>query len=103
MAEPKEILKEARENKGYTQTELALKLGIGLRMYQKIEDGQFPKYKKDQISTIDQLLGTNLYELIYEQKPQLSKQVSTLLDPPEPYNFTKKIKRAYVESFTTLN
>ncbi len=64
---PEELLKAAREKKGWTQSEVAEKLGIGLRMYQKYEDGQFPKYKREQISELDRLFSTNLYELIYEQ------------------------------------
>jgi phage repressor protein C with HTH and peptisase S24 domain len=67
VKKPEEILKEKREAKGLTQTEMADKLGIGLRMYQKIEDGQFPKYKKNQVRQIDEILGTQLYDLIYEQ------------------------------------
>ena len=33
------VLKNARKNAGMTQQELADKLGIGLRYYQKIESG----------------------------------------------------------------
>lgn len=62
-----EILKKARENSKLSQEDMADKLGIGLRMYQKIEAGQFPKYKTEQIKQIDKILNTNLYELIYEQ------------------------------------
>lgn len=68
LKKAEEILRFARESKGLTQTELADKLGIGLRMYQKIEDGNFPKYKIQQVKEMDLILGTNLYELIYEQK-----------------------------------
>lgn len=63
---PEDILKDARERKGYTQSDMADKLGIGLRMYQKIEAGSFPKYKREQIQEIDQILATQLYEMIYE-------------------------------------
>ena len=66
MANAVEILTNARKAKGLTQTELANQLGLGLRMYQKMEDGQFPKYKKVHVQAIDKLLGTNIYELVYE-------------------------------------
>ena len=76
MDRPQDILKKARERHGFTQTELAEKLGIGLRMYQKIEDGQFPKYKRNQVVELDKLLGTNLYELVYEpESSQLAEKV----------------------------
>lgn len=65
---PQEILKKAREVKGYTQAEMADKIGIGLRMYQKIEDGQFPKYKRNQVTDIDKILGTDIYALLYENE-----------------------------------
>jgi phage repressor protein C with HTH and peptisase S24 domain len=66
LEKAKEILRKARESKGWTQSDMAEKLGIGLRMYQKIEDGQFPKYKTENVRRIDELLGTSLYALIYE-------------------------------------
>lgn len=65
---PEEIIKEAREAKRLTQTDVANELGIGLRMYQKIEAGSFPKFKREQIIHLDRILGINSYELIYEQK-----------------------------------
>lgn len=81
MKKPEQILKEAREKKGWTQTQLADQLGIGLRMYQKIEDGNFPKYKTDHVSTIDSLLGTSIYKIIYEQKGELKDDDLTLQEP----------------------
>ena len=62
---PEEILREAREKSGRNQTQMAQEIGIGLRMYQKIEKGNFPKFKTDNVKKIDDILGTNLYELIY--------------------------------------
>lgn len=78
---PEEILKQAREKKKYTQQDLADKLGITLRQYHKYESGVFPKYKSDNIKHIDTLLGTNLFEQIYEQFGQSISQVSE--DPIE--------------------
>ena len=66
MKKAVEKIIKAREDKGLTQTDMANKLDIGLRMYQKIEAGQFPKYKRDQVKEIEKILGINIYELIYE-------------------------------------
>ncbi|WP_315821448.1 helix-turn-helix transcriptional regulator [Paraflavitalea speifideaquila] len=52
IAQAVERIIEARESKGWTQTEVADKLGIALgqtyslRQYQKMEAGEFPKFKK---------------------------------------------------------
>lgn len=65
---PEEILKKAREKKKLKQQDVADKIGITLRQYNKYEAGEFPKFKTDSIKAIDLLLGTRLHELIYEQK-----------------------------------
>lgn len=63
----------AREGRGLTQSQMAQRLGASLkqtyslRQYQKIEEGRFPKYKKEIVQQIDRLLGTNAYDVIYEQ------------------------------------
>lgn len=63
---------EARERKRWTQTEAADRLGsalnqgYSLRQYQKLEKGVFPKFKKEVILKLDEILGTKVYELIYE-------------------------------------
>lgn len=67
---PEEILKKAREKKKLTQQDVADEIGMTLRQYNKYEAGEFPKYKSDNIKTIDTFLGTHLYELIYEQKQE---------------------------------
>ena len=70
--EAAEILIEARKNKGLTQTQMAERLadalsqGYSLRQYQKLEEGNFPKYKKEIVSTIDKILDTNLLDAVYE-------------------------------------
>jgi transcriptional regulator with XRE-family HTH domain len=67
-------LAEARSKRNFTQEQLAQKLSSSLgqsyshRQYQKLEQGKFPKYKKDVVKQIDKILGTNLFESIYEQK-----------------------------------
>lgn len=63
--EPKEILKKARIAKGYTQEMIADKVGISHRMYQRYEEGKFPKFKSIQIKKIDRLLGTGLNAVLY--------------------------------------
>jgi len=62
-----EDIKKARIAKGWSQTEVADKLGIGLRQYQNIEAGQFPKYKRQQIQKLESILDIKIYESIYEE------------------------------------
>ncbi len=68
-----ELIK-GRERKKLTQTEMAEKLAAALsqtyslRQYQNLEEGKFPKYKKEIVKQLDKLLGTKLYEMIYEQE-----------------------------------
>jgi len=70
---PKDILKKAREEKRITQAEMAdriangMKQGYSLRQYQRLEDGQFPKYKMNAIIQVDQILGTHLAAIIYDK------------------------------------
>jgi phage repressor protein C with HTH and peptisase S24 domain len=91
LNDPTVILKNARENKGLTQTQIAEFIGVGLRMYQKIEDGQFPKYKTEQIKKIDNILNTNLYELIYEHTETLpSGNTVEILKPTEQKSYIEK-------------
>jgi transcriptional regulator with XRE-family HTH domain len=63
-------LKKARESRKMRQEDMALKLGISSRQYQKYEDGEFPKFKTEPIKQIDAILGTNIYEQVYEQEVQ---------------------------------
>lgn len=101
MKKPEEILKEARERKGLTQTEIGNDIGIGLRMYQKIEAGQFPKYKTEQIKKIDQILNTNLYELVYEQ--DVPHGTNTVSDPGIPYITQRRnLKNGSTKNFTPV-
>ena len=67
LKKPEEILIEARTAKGWTQTELGANVGLGLRAIQKLEDGEFPKFKTESIEAIDRVLNINLYALIYEK------------------------------------
>jgi transcriptional regulator with XRE-family HTH domain len=65
---------EAREAKGWTQEQLANKIAERLdqtysrRQYQKIEAGEFPKYKKKIVIAIEQLLEIQVIDLVYENE-----------------------------------
>lgn len=67
-------LSEARERRGWTQELMSEKLAESLgqtyshRQYQKLEAGEFPKYKTTVVEHLDKLLGTKLYELVYGSK-----------------------------------
>lgn len=63
-------IKRSREEKGLTQEAFAALLELTPRMIQRYEDGNFPKYKKDKIVKIDQILGSNFYDIIYDNKLQ---------------------------------
>lgn len=64
---------EAREAKGMTQSDVAEQLATGLgqtyslRQYQKMEAGEFPKFKKEVVRQLENILDIHIYELIYEQ------------------------------------
>lgn len=91
---------EAREAKGFTQTEMATMIGMGLRMYQKIEAGQFPKYKRENITAIDKILGTNLYELIYAHKADHVGNENIVSDGDNKYKYTSsQVRMAPFENY----
>jgi transcriptional regulator with XRE-family HTH domain len=77
---PEEILRLARERKKLKQQDIADKIGITLRQYHKYEAGDFPKFRSDNVKAIDLLLGTKLYELIYEQKGESNAPVAFSAD-----------------------
>lgn len=66
MQKAQEVLKNARIDKGLTQEAIAADIGISMRMYQRYEDGLFPKYKSENIKKLDQLLGINISDIIYD-------------------------------------
>lgn len=66
MAKPEEILQKARKDRKLSQEAVADRLGISPRMYQRYEEGKFPKYKGDKIQQLDQILGTQIYDMIYD-------------------------------------
>jgi phage repressor protein C with HTH and peptisase S24 domain len=63
----------ARQKKNLTQTEVAHRIAgrlnqtYSLRQYQKLEKGDFPKFKKEVVRALDEILGTSTYEEIYEE------------------------------------
>jgi phage repressor protein C with HTH and peptisase S24 domain len=82
------ILIDARKKKGWTQAEMAERLGEKLnqtystRQYSKLEDGLFPKYKTEIAKALDDILGTNLYRSIYEQEQNVLNSVE---EPAVPF------------------
>lgn len=91
---------------GWTQTQLGEKVGLGLRAIQKLEDNIFPKFKRDSIEAIDKVLGTNLCELIYEQKLHSINEQQVIKEAPTPdyvkERFNKKIKNDPSLDFYTV-
>ncbi|WP_276484844.1 helix-turn-helix domain-containing protein [Paraflavitalea pollutisoli] len=77
---------EAREAKGMTQTDVAEQLATSLgqtyslRQYQKMEAGEFPKFKKEIVRQLEQVLNVSLYELIYEPIQKPSEAFESLFD-----------------------
>ncbi len=86
---PKEVLREARELKRLTQSEVAEHVNLSLRAYQRFENGEFPKYKSEKIEAIDKFLGTSLYDMIYDIE-------ATVHEPIERY--VKSVRRPKIES-----
>jgi len=79
---------EARESKGLTQSavadQLAAALGqtYSLRQYQKMEAGEFPKFKKEVVRQLEAILDVRLYELIYEQKERTHEGLDAPAESP---------------------
>lgn len=66
--EPKEIIKKARQAKSLKQEDVAKGIGVSHRMYQRYEEGKFPKFKSDKIQALDSFLSTNIYDILYDKK-----------------------------------
>lgn len=65
--EPKDIIKSARERKSLTQSQLADIVGVSERMIQRYEEGKFPKFKSEKIKKLDESLGINVSDIIYDK------------------------------------
>lgn len=99
---PKDILKKARESKRITQSEMAARIakglngGYSLRQYQRLEDGQFPKYKMNAIVQIDEILGTNLAAIIYDKNEAYYDKNDTESDYLKKRRIQKNISTPYM-------
>lgn len=69
---PENIIKNARESKQLTQQQVADSLGIGLRSYQHLESGRFPKNKITLILKLEKELNIAVYDLIYYNTTNIS-------------------------------
>jgi len=49
-------------------SKIAISLGqsYSMRQYQRVENGEFPKYKGEVVKAIDTILGTSVYDMIYD-------------------------------------
>lgn len=92
--------------KGWTQSEMAQRLAdrlshsYSLRAYQKLESGEFPKFKKEIIRQLEQILGIKILEEIYEQRvhTQTPNDAEISKQHLEPTEF----QRMYVEAMEEL-
>jgi phage repressor protein C with HTH and peptisase S24 domain len=93
-----ELLREARESKGYTQAQVADYLGIGLRNYQHLESGRFPKYKTEVIKEVEKLLGIKIYDKLYNNATKVSHETEKKEAAPS-YLITRRQKKMLSEPF----
>lgn len=96
MEAPEKILRDARNSKRLKQEEVASQAGISARAYQLYEEGKFPKYKSATIQKIDGVLGTNLYEILYERKYE------TVNEDLAPYETLRHKNETLEESVRSL-
>lgn len=89
---PGDILRLARGKRKLTQQEVADEIGITLRQYNKYESGAFPKYRSENVKTIDAFLGTKLHVLLYEQKEEQEVPNEFQLNPDQFREWVKEIK-----------
>lgn len=71
------IIRSLRNKKGYTQTQVANKLGIGERMYNKYENGKSQMTLKTLLKVFE-TLDTDLYqllEILKNKKERKSEQI----------------------------
>lgn len=105
MSNSVEILQSARKKKGLSQEALAAQIGISHRMLQRYEEGKFPKYKSSVVKKIDQVLGTSLYELIYEPKAKESpanETISVAEHVAMLKDHNETLKKVILENLTTV-
>lgn len=67
------IIIASRNIKGITQTQMAKELEkelgqtYSLRQYQRLEDGDFPKYKREVVRAVEKVLSISVYDIIYDK------------------------------------
>lgn len=94
MPDPQEIIRETREGKGMTQSDMAEKIAsaIGgtysLRQYQRLESGEFPKYKTDIVKTVESILNISVYDMIYDKNVPRNTQAE---ETESQYNAPKGV------------
>jgi transcriptional regulator with XRE-family HTH domain len=92
---PEKLIKDARERMRLTQAEVAEKSGVSPRFYQRMEGGTFPKFKSETVRAIDRILGTKVYELLYDTKiPTASSESEEIVDSAEPGPETINLEKA---------
>jgi len=71
-----------REQKGLSQEQVAKAIGLSHRNYQRYESGDFPKFRSNKIKKLDELLGINIYDVLYDtsmtSKMQLEESESKI-------------------------
>lgn len=78
-----EKIKKAREAKGFTQDAIATAMAIlmkesySTRQYQRLEGGDFPKFKREVVKALDYVLNTNFHDIIYADKGNNSGDSTT--------------------------
>lgn len=70
-----ELIKEAVKKHPKTQIEIAETLHLSTKQLQNYSKGIFPRYKSENIKALDNLLGTNVYEMVYKGEPKSENKV----------------------------
>jgi transcriptional regulator with XRE-family HTH domain len=87
-----DIIKQAREEKGLTQMQVAESLGVGLRSYQFFEAGRFPKNKVAQVVQLESVLGIDIYDMVYGGTTNVSHEAQNIVNEPDTY-LEKRLKQ----------
>jgi transcriptional regulator with XRE-family HTH domain len=95
------LIKKARKDKGWTQEKVAAMLNkrfshYSTRQYQKLEAGEFPVYKEQVITALEEILDIQISELIYGHKVQESDTPYNYTDHPQEISPYRPGEIAYV-------
>lgn len=101
------IIKDAREAKDLTQQEVADFLGVGLRNYQHLEAGRFPKFKSSPIRRLESILNIKIYDKLYGNATNVSHEKSqddklSIVEESEPQDFIKRRREQKNSGHTTM-